>query len=135
MAVTVSRHARVAVRARAVAVQPVSPSGVLATSATPIVRPCTAAPPDRIRVPAGQRATTGSFVIWALRRLAPVTVTIKGKPTIVDKDEHPRPDSTLEILAKMPVVFGEVDGQPSSIVTAGSASGITDGGAALVLFG
>jgi acetyl-CoA C-acetyltransferase len=33
----------------------------------------------------------------------------------------------------MPVVFGEVDGKPSTIVTAGSASGITDGGAAVVL--
>jgi acetyl-CoA acetyltransferase family protein len=67
------------------------------------------------------------------REIAPVTVTIKGKQVVVSQDEHPRPDSTLEGLRKMPVVFGEVDGKPSTIVTAGSASGITDGGAAVVL--
>jgi acetyl-CoA C-acetyltransferase len=67
------------------------------------------------------------------REISPVTVTVKGKPVVVSQDEHPRPDSTLEGLRKMPVVFGEVDGKPSTIVTAGSASGITDGGAAVVL--
>jgi acetyl-CoA C-acetyltransferase len=66
------------------------------------------------------------------REIAPVTVTIKGKPTVVDRDEHPRGDTTLESLRKLPLVFGDVEGQPG-IVTAGSSSGITDGGAALVL--
>jgi acetyl-CoA C-acetyltransferase len=66
------------------------------------------------------------------REIAPVTITIKGKPTVVDKDEHPRGDTTLESLRKLPLVFGNVEGQPG-IVTAGASSGITDGGAALVL--
>ncbi len=48
------------------------------------------------------------------------------------QDEHPRFGTTLEALRKLPPVFGEVDGRPG-IVTAGSASGITDGAAALVL--
>jgi acetyl-CoA C-acetyltransferase len=53
----------------------------------------------------------------------------KGKGTItVTEDEHARPDTTLEGLAKLKPVFRE-DGS----VTAGNASGITDGGAALVL--
>ena len=66
------------------------------------------------------------------REIAPVTVTVKGQSTIVDRDEHPRGDTTIESLKKLPPVFKEVDGQPG-IITAGSSSGITDGGAAVVL--
>jgi acetyl-CoA C-acetyltransferase len=47
-------------------------------------------------------------------------------------DEHPRPDTTIEQLRKLPPVFGNVDGHPG-IITAGTSSGITDGGAAVVL--
>jgi len=64
--------------------------------------------------------------------IAPLTVTVKGKPAAIDRDEHPRPDTTIEGLRKLAPVFGDVDGQPG-IVTAGSSSGITDGGAAVVL--
>jgi acetyl-CoA C-acetyltransferase len=53
-------------------------------------------------------------------------------PAYLDEDEHPRAGSTIEGLAKLPLVFGEVDGQ-RGIITAGSSSGITDGGAAVVL--
>jgi acetyl-CoA C-acetyltransferase len=66
------------------------------------------------------------------REIAPVTVAVKGQPTTIDRDEHPRGDTTIETLRKLPPVFGAVDGHPG-IVTAGSSSGITDGGAALVL--
>lgn len=53
----------------------------------------------------------------------------KGKGTIVvSEDEHPRPDTTLEALAKLPPVFRK-DGS----VTAGNSSGITDGAGAMVL--
>ena len=58
----------------------------------------------------------------------------KGKPVTLDHDEHPRPGSTIEGLRKLPLVFDKVDGQPG-IITAGSSSGITDGGAAVVLAG
>jgi acetyl-CoA C-acetyltransferase len=65
--------------------------------------------------------------------LAPVTtVDLRGRATLVSTDEHPRAGTTLDALKKLPPVFGEVDGQPG-IITAGSSSGITDGGAALVL--
>ena len=47
---------------------------------------------------------------------------------LVDRDEHPRPHVTLEKLAKLPGVNG-----PGSSVTAGNASGINDGAAALLL--
>lgn len=56
----------------------------------------------------------------------------KGKPVELAVDEHPRAGSTIEGLRKLPLTFGQVEGQPG-IITAGSASGITDGGAALVL--
>ena len=65
------------------------------------------------------------------REIAPVAATVKGQQTTIDRDEHAR-DTTIESLRKLPPVFGEVDGQPG-IITAGSSSGITDGGAALVL--
>jgi acetyl-CoA C-acetyltransferase len=53
-------------------------------------------------------------------------------PPYLEQDEHPRAGTTIESLAKLPLVFGEVDGQ-RGIITAGSSSGITDGGAAVVL--
>jgi len=66
------------------------------------------------------------------REIAPVAVSSpRGPNQIIDRDEHPR-DTTIESLRKLPPVFGEVDGRPG-IITAGSSSGITDGGAALVL--
>src|SRR5439155_14595964 len=65
--------------------------------------------------------------------IEPVTVTDrKGKSITVEADEHPRAGTTIENLQKLAPVFGEVEGQPG-IVTAGSSSGITDGGAAVVL--
>ncbi|HEY1923976.1 MAG TPA: 3-oxoadipyl-CoA thiolase, partial [Candidatus Acidoferrum sp.] len=52
----------------------------------------------------------------------------KGDPVCVDKDEHPRPDTTLEALAKLkPVV------KPTGTITAGNASGINDGSCALLI--
>ena len=66
------------------------------------------------------------------REIAPVTITAKGQPVAIDRDEHPRGDTTIETLRKLPPVFGDVEGRPG-IITAGTSSGITDGGAALVL--
>jgi acetyl-CoA C-acetyltransferase len=58
-----------------------------------------------------------------------VAVTTTGrKPVEVTKDEHPRPDTTLETLAGLPAAFVE-----GGTVTAGNASGINDGAAATVL--
>jgi len=64
--------------------------------------------------------------------IAPVEVSDRGKAVRVTADEHLRPGSTLEGLARLPLTFPVVEGQPG-IITAGSASGITDGGAAVVL--
>jgi acetyl-CoA acetyltransferase family protein len=60
--------------------------------------------------------------------IVPVALKQGGKEVIIDRDDHLRPDTTLEVLAKLPTVFSK-DG----FVTAGNASGIVDGGAAVVL--
>jgi len=60
--------------------------------------------------------------------IAPVTLEGRKGPTVISKDEHPRPDTTPEALAKLPPVFSR-DGT----VHAGNSSGVTDGGAAVVL--
>ncbi|MHC4063794.1 MAG: acetyl-CoA C-acyltransferase [Planctomycetota bacterium] len=52
----------------------------------------------------------------------------KGDPIIVDQDEHPRPDTTLDKLAKLRPAFRE-----GGTVTAGNSSGINDGAAAVLL--
>ena len=78
---------------------------------------------------AGAAIAAGHFA----DEIAPVSLTdSKGRPATITADEHPRPDTTIEQLRKLPLVFGDVDGHPG-IITAGTASGITDGGAALVL--
>lgn len=52
----------------------------------------------------------------------------KGKKTIVDQDEHPRPDTTMESLARLRPAFRE-----GGTVTAGNSSGLNDGAAALLI--
>lgn len=59
-----------------------------------------------------------------------VSVTIKGRKgeTVVDRDEHPRAETTLEALATLkPIV------RPDGTVTAGNASGVNDGAAAMII--
>jgi acetyl-CoA C-acetyltransferase len=66
------------------------------------------------------------------REIAPVTITERGKTSEITADEHPRHGSTIEALRKLPLTFPKVEGH-DGIITAGSASGITDGAAAIVL--
>ena len=61
--------------------------------------------------------------------LVPVEIPRKkGEPILFDTDEHPRPETTLEMLAKLKGVNG-----PDLSVTAGNASGVNDGACALLL--
>ena len=69
--------------------------------------------------------------------IAPLTLSDARRPgleTRLEADEHPRAGTTIESLQKLPLVFANVDGQ-AGIITAGSSSGITDGGAAVVVAG
>ncbi|HEY9401287.1 MAG TPA: acetyl-CoA C-acetyltransferase [Pyrinomonadaceae bacterium] len=55
----------------------------------------------------------------------------RGEPLTLERDEHPRADTTIESLRKLPPVFD----RQSGTVTAGNSSGITDGAAAVVVLG
>ena len=69
---------------------------------------------------------------WQQGRFAdevvPVEIKTRRGTTVVDRDDHMRPDTTLEGLAKLPAAFSK-----EGTVTAGNASGIVDGGAAVIL--
>lgn len=60
--------------------------------------------------------------------LAPVTIETRRGSKTIDKDEHPRLETTMEGLAKLKPVF-----KKDGVVTAGNASGICDGAAALIV--
>jgi len=83
---------------------------------------------DRYALRSQQRANTA----WQQGRLAeevvPVEIKTRRGTTVVDRDDHMRPDTTLEALAKLPTAFSK-----NGTVTAGNASGIVDGGAAVIL--
>ena len=62
--------------------------------------------------------------------IMPISLAAKKKdapPTVVDADEHPRRDSTMESLAKLKPLY------EGGVVTAGNASGVNDGAAALII--
>jgi acetyl-CoA acyltransferase len=64
------------------------------------------------------------------KEITPVTIPQKkGDPVVVDIDEHPRAGTTIETLAKLPTPFKREGGT----VTAGNASGVNDGAAALIV--
>jgi len=69
---------------------------------------------------------------WKQGRFAeevvPVEIKTRRGTTVVDRDDHMRPDTTIEALGKLPTAFSK-----QGTVTAGNASGIVDGGAAVVL--
>ena len=60
--------------------------------------------------------------------IVPVTIAIRKGETVVNADEHPRPETTLEALSKLKAPFRE-----GGTVTAGNASGVNDGACALVI--
>jgi acetyl-CoA acyltransferase 2 len=62
--------------------------------------------------------------------VVPVEIKTRKGVTLVEQDDHLRPETTVEGLAKLPTAF-----KKDGIVTAGNASGIVDGAAALVLAG
>jgi len=74
---------------------------------------------------AGKAIAAGYFAEEIVKVEAPGG---KAGPIVVDKDEHPRPDTTLDALAKLKTPF-----RNPGTVTAGNASGVNDGAAALIL--
>jgi acetyl-CoA acyltransferase len=84
---------------------------------------------DAFALRSHQRAVAAEKNGRLAKEIAPVVIPRrKGEPVIVDKDEHPRGDTTLEALAKLPTPF-----RKGGSVTAGNASGVNDGAAALMI--
>jgi acetyl-CoA acyltransferase len=84
---------------------------------------------DHFALRSQQRAVAAQASGRLAREITPVSIPRrKGDPVIVDTDEHPRADTTLEALAKLGTPFRQ-----GGTVTAGNASGVNDGAAALII--
>jgi acetyl-CoA C-acetyltransferase len=84
---------------------------------------------DRQAVISQQRAAEAIKAVKFKDEIIPVSIPqVKGDPVLLAQDEHPRPDTTMEKLAKLRPSFSE-----KGTVTPGNSSGITDGAAAVVV--
>ncbi|TYQ09200.1 UNVERIFIED_ORG: acetyl-CoA C-acetyltransferase [Gordonia westfalica J30] len=87
---------------------------------------------DELAVESHRRAVAAIESGKFAEEIVPVSVPQrKGDPKIVDRDEHPRADTTLESLARLRPIMGRSD--PEATVTAGNASGQNDGAAATLV--
>src|SRR2546430_2997382 len=83
---------------------------------------------DAFALRSQQRAANAAAAGYFAEEIVPLEVAGKGGPVTVEKDEHPRPDTTLEGLGKLkPLV------RNGGTITARHASGINDGAAAVIL--
>jgi acetyl-CoA C-acetyltransferase len=84
---------------------------------------------DRFAIRSQDRAERARLDGFLAGEILPVEVPGpgKGSPTVVREDEHPRPGTTLEALARLRPLFS------GGVVTAGNASGVNDGAAALLV--
>ncbi len=83
---------------------------------------------DAFALRSQQRAAAAQQAGFFAEEIVPVVIRGKKGETVVDTDEHPRADTTAEALAKLKPVNG-----PDKTVTAGNASGVNDGAAAMIL--
>jgi len=86
---------------------------------------------DRLALRSHEKAVAAQRAGRFADEIVPVTVATRKGETIVDTDEHPRPDSTLEKLSSLRAVLGRQD--PDATVTAGNASGQNDGASICVV--
>jgi acetyl-CoA C-acetyltransferase len=83
---------------------------------------------DQLALRSQQRAVAAIKEGKFKDEIVPVEVRVGRETKVIDTDEHPREDTTLEALAKLRPAFKE-----GGMVTAGNASGINDGAAAVVV--
>jgi 3-oxoadipyl-CoA thiolase len=83
---------------------------------------------DKFAYASQQRAKKAQDSGFFAREITPVTIKGRKGDTVVEHDEHLRPDTTLEMLGKLKTPFRD-----PGTVTAGNASGVNDGSAALIL--
>ena len=84
---------------------------------------------DALAVLSHQRACAAAESGKFREEMVPIEVKTKKGTVVVDQDEHPKKNTTMEVLAKLTPAFLKENGT----VTAGNASGINDGAAALVM--
>jgi acetyl-CoA C-acetyltransferase len=84
---------------------------------------------DAFAVESHRRAARAAAECHFKNEIVPIEIKDKrGNVTRIEKDEHVRPDASMEGMAKLPPVFSK-----TGTITAGNSSGITDGAAAVVL--
>jgi len=83
---------------------------------------------DRFSVESQRRWAAAHEAGRFREEIVPVELKTKKGPALFDRDEHPRPDTTVEALRKLPKVF-----QKDGVIHAGAASGICDGAGAFVV--
>ncbi|QKF49568.1 Beta-ketoadipyl-CoA thiolase [Pseudomonas graminis] len=83
---------------------------------------------DAFALRSQQRTAAAQAAGFFVEEIVPVRIAHKKGETVVDIDEHPRADTSLEALAKLKPVNG-----PGKTVTAGNAAGLNDGAAAMIL--
>ena len=83
---------------------------------------------DAFALRSQQRAGIAQASGYFAEEIVPVVIKGKKGDTVIEADEHLRPDTTLEMLARLKPVNGE-----GKTVTAGNASGVNDGAVALIL--
>ncbi|HDS1777915.1 TPA: 3-oxoadipyl-CoA thiolase [Pseudomonas putida] len=83
---------------------------------------------DAFALRSQQKAAAAQAAGFFAEEIVPVRIAHKKGEIIVERDEHPRPETTLEALTKLKPVNG-----PDKTVTAGNASGVNDGAAAMIL--
>ncbi|MEE1886855.1 3-oxoadipyl-CoA thiolase [Pseudomonas carassii] len=83
---------------------------------------------DTFALRSQQKAAAAQAAGFFAEEIVPVRIAHKKGETVVEQDEHLRPDTTLEALNRLKPVNG-----PDKTVTAGNASGVNDGAAALIL--
>jgi acetyl-CoA C-acetyltransferase len=86
---------------------------------------------DEYAVRSHRRAAAAADAGRFADEIVPVTVTSRNSETVVARDEHIRPDSSVETLAKLRPIMGRDD--PGATVTAGNASGQNDGAAVAIV--
>ncbi|QJQ22242.1 3-oxoadipyl-CoA thiolase [Pseudomonas sp. SK] len=83
---------------------------------------------DAFALRSQHKAAAAQAAGFFAEEIVPVRIAHKKGETVVEHDEHLRPETTLEALARLKPVNG-----PDKTVTAGNASGVNDGAAALIL--
>lgn len=87
---------------------------------------------DELSVVSHERAVAAQENGIFAEEIVPVSVPQrKGEPLVIDRDEHPRPGTTTESLARLRPMMGRQDAEAT--VTAGNASGQNDGAAAMIV--